>query len=182
MNIDHERKQTKSKWYENYLPFIARSPEMQIKWLVSVFRKGTLTDQEITPYIRLLLTEESEYRMVHLKELFKDVEPSVLTKMLLAADIYDTIKLMGILPDPIVSDLVIALKKTPPPYEKNKELLVDRLYKTIYDRSHGLLDKAAGLILSTDNIPENFEFAYGRFKEIIRDEELLSSLFPRAKV
>ena len=42
------RRQT--KWYEKYLPFVAKSPEMQIEWLEQVARKNSLTLPEVTPY------------------------------------------------------------------------------------------------------------------------------------
>ena len=39
------------------LPFVARSPEMQVDWLVGEFRKGVLSDREIAPYVHLLVSE-----------------------------------------------------------------------------------------------------------------------------
>ena len=33
---DKERR--KKSWYQKYLPFVARSPEMQIEWLVAALK------------------------------------------------------------------------------------------------------------------------------------------------
>jgi len=53
------------RWYENYLPFVAKSPAIQAEWLaveLSQMRladgkeiSGVLSREEIKPYIRLFL-------------------------------------------------------------------------------------------------------------------------------
>ncbi len=180
------------KWYEKYLPFIARSPEMQVEWLTSALRQSSesakngtnvaLTQAEISPYIRLLLTDDSEDTRELLVRLFREMDTAGITLMLEAADIYDTILLIGLIPSPTVAQAMIALGKTPPPYEKSPMITQDRVFKALKGHSTKLIEQAAAALRSSGRAPEHFEEAYLRFQEILKDEELLSAMYPQAKV
>ena len=77
----------KRKWYEKYLPFVARSPEMQLRWLESAFRKGVLTPREITPYIKLFMAPDGEANPARVRGLLHSLSGAAIEKMLGAADI-----------------------------------------------------------------------------------------------
>lgn len=173
----------KKKWYEKYLPFVARSPEMQIEWLGSVFKKGLLTNEEITPYIRLVLTdiESDAERREHLADLFNCLDEKVLEKFFVAAEIYDTPKLFSLIWRPTIQQAVIVLRKRLPPYEKTPQLVLDKVFQAIYGKSSELFEDAAEVLRKSNDVPEHFESAYKRFQEIVEDEKLLSALYPKAK-
>ena len=172
----------KGSWLERYMPFVARSPKMQVQWLETTFRKGALSSQEITPYIKLLLAPENEQHPEMIKLLLKPLEAVVLEKMLLAADIYDTPKLFGLIKDPTLQQAVIALRKAPPPYEDASFSVISKLLQAIHDRSDVLLRDAAVEIKKSPAKPDHFEESYDRFQEIVEDEKFLSSLYPKAKI
>ena len=171
---------SQKKWYEKYLPFIARSPQMQIDWLINIFKRGSLTYEEITPYIRLLLEEEQEDQVI--RELFQDLDEWEVTEMLRAADIYDTPKLFSLIRKPTKAQVEIALKKDPPPYEKKPGLARNKVFQAIHEASEELLVQAVDELRAREELTSEFEEAYERFKEILMDEKILSSLYPKARL
>ena len=170
----------KKKWFEKYFPFVVRSPVMQLEWLVAVFKKGVLSGQEIAPYIRLFLSEDGEEKEGVLKDLFGQLDERIIEQMLMAAEIYDIPKLFQLIRQPTVRQAVIALRKTSPPYEKKPELLFDKVFQVIHLSSAEMLEKAAAILHESEDAPDHFEPAHARFQEIIEDEKLLSSLYPKA--
>ena len=170
----------KRKWYENYLPFVARSPEMQLCWLESSLRKGALTVHEITPYIKLFMAPDGEVDLAKVRGLLHSLSGSIIEKMLDAADIYDVPDLFRCVAEPTVSQAVIAISKAPPPYEKMPQLVVDKVFQAVYDCSEELLCQAAARVAGSAVKPAHFQEAYARFKEIKADERLLSALDPKA--
>ena len=172
----------KGNWYERYMPFVARSPKMQVQWLETVFRKGTLSSQEITPYIKLLLAPENEQHPEMIKLLLKPLKTVVVEKMLVAVDIYDTPKLFDLIEAPTLQQAAIALRKAPPPYGKAPFLVISKLFQAIHDRSELLLREAAAKIKESPAKPDHFDESYERFQEIVDDEKFLSALYPNAKV
>lgn len=170
----------KRKWYEKYLPFVARSPEMQLRWLESAFRKGTLTPHEITPYIKLFMAPDGEGDLARVRGLLHSLSGSLIEKMLGAADVYDVPDLFRCVVEPTVSQAIIAISKAPPPYEKSPQLVVDKVFQAVYDCSEELLVQAAAGVAASAERPVHFQENYERFKEIKEDEKLLSALYPKA--
>lgn len=170
----------KRKWYEKYLPFVARSPEMQLRWLESAFRKGALTPREITPYIKLFMAPDGEGNLARVRGLLHSLSGGVIEKMLGAADIYDVPDLFRCVAEPTVAQAVIAMTKAVPPYEKAPELVVAKVFQAVYDCSEELLAQAAARVAGSAERPAYFQEAYERFKEIKEDEKLLSALYPKA--
>ncbi|MDG4476340.1 hypothetical protein [Thiovibrio frasassiensis] len=170
----------KRKWYEKYLPFVARSPEMQLRWLESAFRKGVLTPNEITPYIKLFMAPDGEGNLARVRGLLHSLNGSGIEKMLGAADIYDVPDLFRCIAEPTVFQAVVAISKVPPPYEKAPQLVVDKVFQAVYDCSEELLAQAAARVAENAERPAHFQEAYERFKEIKEDEKLLSALYPKA--
>lgn len=188
------------RWYEKYLPFVAKSPEMQVEWLkamlaklqdsTGVVRTGVLTREEIRPYIRLLLEgnmigqelqDEEERNKERLRNLLGCLGKDKLQLLVECADIYEIPKLVGLLRTCTKEIAVTALMKTSPPYEKNPLLIYDRVFHAIREKSAELLEQAAESVLASNEAPENFAANYERFKEIMLDEHLLSLLYPKAK-
>jgi hypothetical protein len=167
------------RWYEKYLPFIAKSPRMQLDWLIGVFRKGSLSPEEITPYIRLLMEEEQGGEVI--RDLFRTLDAWVLTEMLAAADIYDTPNLFRLIPRPTLSQARTALLKRPPPYEKTPGLPRHKIFQAVHDCSEELLAKAVEDMRRQGEVSPDFEEAYERFNEVLMDEKILSSLYPKAR-
>ncbi|MFA6498537.1 MAG: hypothetical protein WC256_06020 [Desulfurivibrionaceae bacterium] len=170
----------KRKWYEKHLPFVAKSPEMQLCWLESAFRKGTLTPHEITPYIKLFMAPYREGNLVRVRGLLLSLSSNVIEKMLGAADIYDVPALFRCVAEPTVLQAVIAISKAPPPYEKNPQLVIDKIFQAVYDCSEEFLAQAAERVAWGAERPAHFQEAYERFKEVKEDEKLLSALYPKA--
>jgi hypothetical protein len=173
------RRQT--KWYEKYLPFVAKSPEMQVEWLEQVVRKNSLTLPEVTPYLRLLLAAEEEEARARLAELVNGLTPATVDRLLAAADVHDTPKFFALLATPTVAQAVIAISKAVPPYEKNPGPLLNRIFQAVHEKSPILLAEAA-TVVRKGGAPGHFEEAYARFLEIMEDEKLLSTLYPKARV
>jgi hypothetical protein len=173
-------KKTK-KWYERYLPFVARSIEGQVKWLVSVLNKGVLSLEELTPYINLLLAENSDQEEKILSRQLGELSNDVLSKLLSAADIYDTPKLFKLIPQPDECHAEIALRKDVPPYEKKPLMVLDEVYYAINNYSDKMLGRVAEKIIKEGNGPKNFKENYKRFRGILEDEEFLLSLYPYAR-
>ncbi|MFZ5774822.1 MAG: hypothetical protein ACOY3Z_05000 [Thermodesulfobacteriota bacterium] len=172
---------SKRIWYEKYLPFVARSPEMQVRWIEAALRKGTLSPQEITPYIRLLLGPDGgEDRTAILRGLLGELDEAVVERLLAATEIYDVPNLFRLLPAPTLEQIVIAVTRQPPPYEEAPELIIDKVFQAVFDFSETLLEEAARRVMAADGCPAHFPTAYERFKEIKADEKLLSALYPKA--
>ena len=170
----------KRKWYEKYLPFVARSPEMQLRWLEVAFRKGALIPEEIMPYIKLFMAPDGAGNPARVRGLLHSLSGAAIEKMLGAADIYDVPDLFRCVAEPTVLQAVIAITKAPPPYEKTPQLVVDKVFQAVYDCSEELLDQAAGRVNGSAEMPAHFQEDYERFKEIKEDEKLLSALYPKA--
>lgn len=170
----------KREWYEKYLPFVARSPEMQLRWLESAFKKGVLSPNEITPYLKLFMAPDGEGNLARVRGLLYSLNGSLIEKMLGAADIYDVPDLFRCIAEPTVAQAVIAITQSPPPYEKSPELVVDKVFQAVYDCSEELLARAAAEVAGCADKPAHFQEAYERFKEIKEDEKLLSALYPKA--
>lgn len=175
-------KTTKNNWFDRYLPFVSKSPQMKIKWLKGVFKKGVLSLEEITPYIRLLVTDDNSGEENELlAELFKELEPEMQYRFLEAADIYDTPKLFRFFPSPTTRHAKIALMKKVPPYEKKIQLIRDNVFYAVSDYSKDLLAETAKLMVEEGKASQRFLENYERFKEILGDEEFLLSLYPKAR-
>ena len=170
----------KRKWYEKYLPFVAKSPEMQLRWLESAFRKGVLASHEITPYIKLFMAPDGEANLARVRGLLHSLSGSAIEKILDAADIYDVPDLFRCVAEPTVLQAVIAITKTIPPYEKTPQMLIDKVFQAVYDCSEELLAQAAAKVTGSAERPAHFQEAYERFKEVKEDEKLLSALYPKA--
>lgn len=171
----------KRKWYEKYLPFVAKGRRMQVEWLAGTIRKGALHLEEVTPYVRLLLAEDLGDDTERLVPLLKDLEEEVLCRMVEAADIYDVAKLLRLVPKPTVEQALVALAKEPPPYEKNPEDVLDKVFQAIHDRSESLFEEAAAELRNRTDAPAHFVAAYERFEEILADERILSAMYPKAR-
>ncbi len=170
------------KWYEKYLPFVARSPEMQVRWLENALRKGTLNSQEVAPYIKLLFEGKGDEQFEILAPLIRSLDEQITLKMMEAADIYDAPILLKMLGTATMPHAVLALQKVPPPYEKKTTLVSDKIFQAIHDSSEKILEQAAHELKQSGKAPEHFAASYERFKEIVEDEKLLSALYPKAKV
>lgn len=188
------------KWYEKYLPFVAKSPAIQAEWLAAELSRmkvaegkeisGVLSREEIKPYIRLFLencdagqggwTGEvgADERMV---ALLAGIGEDNILLMIECAEIYDIPKLFKLLQAPTREQAVIALKKLSPPYEKNPLLIIDRIFHAIREKSGQLLEEAAVTVLAGSDAPVDFANNYERFKEIMMDEHILGLLYPKAK-
>lgn len=171
-----------SKWYEKYLPFVAKSPEMQVEWLEQVVRKGSLTLAEVTPYLRLLLAADEGEARARLAALVNELTPAIVEQLLTAADVHDAPRLFALLDSPTVAQAVIVINKVVPPYEKSPGLLMNRIFQAVHEKSPALLVEAAAVVRQRGAGPGNFEEAYSRFLEILEDEKLLSTLYPKARV
>ena len=197
--MDESSVATENKWYEKYLPFVAKSPAMQAKWLSNQLTRlrlakgpalrGVLSRDEIKPYIRLLLDNsyagqgwsgevENDGGMA---ALLHGIGEENLLLMLECAEIYDIPKLFSLLPRPTREMAVIAMKKVPPSYEKTPLLMIDRVFQAIRAKSDKLLEEAAAVVLAAADAPADFAANYERFKEIMMDEHILSLLYPKAK-
>ncbi|MBU0676155.1 MAG: hypothetical protein KJ950_16070 [Proteobacteria bacterium] len=192
-----------SIWYEKYLPFVAKSPEMQYLWLVGRLSKlreadrreksGTLSRDEITPYVRIFLESardaggeqnpgESSLGRENLAELLKKMDPDLIELMLECTDIYDVPIFFALINRPTKSQAVVALRKVPPPFEKDALLVLDRVFHSIRGKSERLLEEAADEIAHDPlGSPENFIQNYRRFQEIMMDEQMLGILYPKAR-
>jgi len=169
-----------SSWYEKYLPFVARSPEMQLRWLEAAFRKGALSLGEITPYIRLFMASDGEERPTRIRVLINSLSGDLIGRMLDAAEVYDVPALFRCIAAPVLAQAVLAISKAPPPYEKNPQAVMEKIFQAVYDVSEDLLDEAAAVVLGKADCPAGFKSAYERFKEVKEDEKLLSALYPKA--
>ena len=188
-----------ARWHKKHLPFVAKSPGMQVDWLVSKLaalremgeedKTGLLTREELVPYIRILLANVSEGRGTEglseddnqLACFLEDASDEDILMMIECAEIYDIPKLFRILRNISVKQAVVALKKVPPPYERNPLLIMDRVFHSIRGKSAELFKQAAKMVLASHDAPINFAANYERFCEIVLDENILSKMYPKAK-
>lgn len=186
------------KWYENYLPFVAKSPEMQVEWLVDKLSRlrnsvdeektGMLSGEELRPYISLLLEDRNGSKGTGmasgegdvLTALLERVNAQDLLLMIECAEINDVPRLLGLLPKISEEQAVLAMKKVPPLHEKNPLLLVDRVFHAVNEKSTELLESAFEIIMKSDDLPRDFVANYERFRQIMMDEHILRLLYPKA--
>lgn len=167
---------------------MARSPEMKVAWLVNVFKKQSLTEKEIAPYMHLLLAEyESQQGAASdnmegevLRGLFRTLDSDVIDQMVSCTEIYDIPALLALIDELTLAAAVLVLKKTPPPYEKKALFVLDRAFQAVNNFGTDLLDQAAAKMRREGGLPDHFDSAYGRFKEILEDEKILKHLYPQA--
>lgn len=169
------------------LPFVARSPELQMAWLVGEFRKGVLGDRELAPYIHLLVSgyvgrRERGEGDEELHEIFARLPREVIVAMVRCVEIYDVPDLLELVKELTVEDAIFVLKKAPPPYEKKSLLLLDRIFQAVNGCGDHLLERAAQKMAGDGDAPGHFSGAYERFREILIDEKILISLYPHAKI
>ncbi|NTV14529.1 MAG: hypothetical protein HGA96_11475 [Desulfobulbaceae bacterium] len=186
------------KWYENYLPFVAKSPKIQAEWLASQLTHlrasegaeggGVLSRDEIKPYIRLLLESSNagqgwsgEGEDEQMVGLVASMGEDNLLLLLECAEVYDVPKLFNLIKHPTQEMAIIAMKKVPPPYEKTPLLIIDRVFHAIREKSGELLEQSAVAVMAAGDAPAEFADNYDRFKEIMMDEHILSLLYPKAK-
>jgi hypothetical protein len=198
MNIA-SKKLSGRKWHQKYLPFVAKSPELQVDWLVVKLaalrdsgdkdKTGILTREELVPYTRILLGNVSEGKGAEedfavndqLAGFLEATGDEELLTMIECAEIYDVPKLFRILRGISVKQAVVAMKKVPPLYERNPLLIMDRVFHSIRGKSVELLEEASREVLASDDAPDDFADNYERFKEIVLDENILSVMYPKAK-
>lgn len=171
----------KENWLEISLPFVAKSPAMKIKWLKRVLKKRSLSKDEITPYVRLLVQDLSLEEEAELVSLFQELDEEMQCGLLAAADIYDVPKVFRLCPHPTRRHVELALLKKVPPYEKKKQLVIDRVFYAISDYSRVLLDEVVRDLIARGSASPSLRENYERFQEILEDEEFLLSLYPNAR-
>ena len=120
------KKRKSKKWYERYLPFVARSTEGQFSWLVSILKKDVLSLEEISPYVKLLLTEKDKEEKEFLTMQIGNLAEDVVGKLFYAADIYDIPQLVKLIPQLKIYHAEIALRKNVPPYEKKSLMILEK--------------------------------------------------------
>lgn len=197
--VRSSKKVAKGKWHKKYLPFVAKSPEMQVDWLAAKLaslkesgdsdKTGILSREELVPYIRILLGNVSEVRGAEelsaddeqLACFLEEISDEDLLMMIECAEIYDVPKLFRILKSISIDQAVVAMQKVPPPFERNPLLIMDRVFHSLREKSAELLEEAAKEVLASDDAPDNFAANYGRFKEIVLDENILAIMYPKAK-
>lgn len=179
------------KFWSDILPFVALDPEMKLVWLVGVINKKRLSCAELTPYMRLLIldykdaltsTRPGNKTGEDFVDLFRNIDREVTRVMLESTDLRDVPALLEFIPDLVRADVVIILTKKPLLYEKKAEILIDRVFHAVYERtSRQMLEDAADDIMRRQISVGRFEESYERFKSIKEDEDILSALYPRAK-
>ena len=170
-----------SRWLERYMPFVARSPEMQVEWLLQALQRRVLASHEITPYVRLLLENEAPEVVGRVRVALGELPSWAVERLVEAADIYDTPKLFALLPGCNAEQMVLALGKEVPPYERNPRLVRDRLFYAVYSRDPELFALAVEMLAGGPAAPADFAEAHARFQELLEDEKLLSALYPKAR-
>ncbi len=175
------KKNEKRKWVEKLLPFVSKSPKMKLKWLEGAFKKKVLTLDEITPYVRLLLSGNSVEEKQQLEEFFQDLDLEMQYSLIEAADIYDTPEIFRLLDHPTVGHARIALIKNVPLYEKKTQMILDKVFYAISNFSKDLLAKTIELLEKEGKASAMLLENYERFKEILNDEEFLLSLYSKAR-
>ena len=194
-----DKKVRPGNWHKKYLPFVAKSPDLQVDWLVNKLtalrkmgesdRTGLLTREELIPYIRILLANVKEGSGTDylsdedetLSFFLQSTNDQDILLMIECAEIYDIPKLFRILKNISVEQAVVAMKKVPPVYERNPLLVMDRVFHSIRGKSADLLEEAAQEVLASEDSPDNFDANYERFCEIVLDENILSEMYPKAR-
>ncbi len=170
---------------------MARSSEMKVEWLVDILQKKTLTRGEIAPYIHLLLTEyqysqrpdgvdSSHQHNEYLTDIFVNLPRSTILEILSCADVYDIPVLLEIIKQIEVDEAILILKKTPPSYEKRPTQVFDQVFMAIHNCDDHLLTQAKLKMQHANEMPEYFNSVYERFQQILKDKEILSSIYPNA--
>ncbi len=175
------RRERRGRWWEKYLPFVARSLDKQVEWLLAAFRNQTLTDEELRPYVALLLEDDHPETREQLRELLAGIGPVMWCRLLAAASIEDLPVLIGLMPRLGEQEAAVALGSAPPPYATDPASLLDAVHEALHDKDAAVYDIAVQRLLGSDEVPPHLPGAHARFVEILRDRELLSSLFPRAR-
>nr|MBF0221602.1 hypothetical protein [Desulfobulbaceae bacterium] len=171
------------------LPFVARSPEMKVAWLVEIFNKESLTLEELAPYMHLLISEYSSFvdgvnydvMTDTLKPVFGKLNRGTVARMIQCVEIYDLPVLLSLIEDLSVDEAILALRKKPPVYEKKSLLVLDKVFQAVNESRAGLLAQAAKKMEEEGDVPEHFPVSYARFKEILHDEKILMALYPQVK-
>lgn len=177
------------KVFSEMLPFVARSPEMKIEWLLGTFKKKALNCAEIAPYMHLLLAEyENEKEAasysgdeVVLGEIFSRLSRTTIVEMINCVEIYDIPVLLELVGELTAEEAVLVLGKSPPAYEKMPMMIFDRVFQAVHHCGDNLIENAAEKMRDSGVLPDHFDKTYERFKEILVDEKILSSLYPDAK-
>lgn len=169
------------RWYQKYLPFIARTPEMQVEWLVAECRKKRLAPQELTPYVRLLFSEENVANEEEMREILAGLPLEMQKDFLRVADIYDVPRIMRL--SPALNDALveIALTKELPPYETKPQKVMDAVLNAVNERSEELLATVAARIMANGVAPQHFAENYERFRAILKDKKFIRRQWPQAK-
>jgi hypothetical protein len=173
------------KIWSEALPFIARSPEMKVDWLVGIVSNNSLTKEEIAPYIHILLSEykhAEELGVDLLPDLFAQIPKNIILELLKCTEIYDIPLLLKIIKTITEEEAVLVLKKKPPVYEKQPMQVLDLVFQAVHDCDEHLLDKAKSKMQAEGDMPKHFNSVYERFQELLKDKEILSSIFPHAKM
>ncbi len=181
-NTEPPKKESrKRRWYQNYLPFIVRSPQMQVEWLVAECQRNNLAREELTPYIRLLFSEDNVANEDELRSILLKVPVQMQEEFLRIADIYDVAKIVRLVPELNELLVEIALTKELPPYETKPQKIMDGVLNAINDRSGDLLVQVAEKIMGNGSAPNHFAENYERFRAILEDKEFIRSQWPNAK-
>lgn len=176
-----KKEKIQRRWYQNYLPFIARRPELQVEWLVEECRRKKLTREELTPYVRLLFSEENVESDEELRQILAGLAPAMQAEFMEIADIYDVPRIIRLIPELNAPVAAIALTKTLPPYETKPQKVMDRVLNAMNDRSPALLQEVAATIMANGEAPRHFGENYERFRAILADKEFIRSQWPNTK-
>jgi len=174
-------KKTGKKWFGRYLPFVVRPTELQLQWLTAALARQSLTTEEISPYIKILLTDNEAEDEKELTRLLLDIDGGMISRLLEATDIYDIPLLFKLIPSPTFHNAEIALQKEVPPFERQAQMVYDQVFYAINNRSEKILVDAAESLLKGREVPENFKENFQRFRRILDDKEFLLSLYPKAR-
>lgn len=60
-------------------------------------------------------------------------------------------------------------------------MILDKVFYAINESDEDLLENVAEKMIGEGNEPEKFQENYKRFREILKDEEFLLSLYPNAR-
>ncbi len=175
------RREKRGRWWEKYLPFVARGLEKQVEWLLAAFRRQTLTDEELRPYVALLLEDDHPESREELRGLLAGIGGAMWCRLLAASSVEDLPTLIGLMPRLGVEEAIVALRASPPPYVAAPALLLDAVHEALHYKDAGVYEEAVRRLLASEAPPAHLPEAHARFAELLRDRELLSSLFPRAR-
>lgn len=170
-----------SKWLERYMPFVARSPEMQVEWLERALQKQVLAPAEIAPYVRLLLENDEQEHKNLVGVALENLSEPMKCRLLEATGIYEIPKLFPLLNNCTLAQVQAALLKDAPPYEAHPRLIRDRLFFAVHSKAPELFAQAVAGLKAEGKVSHEFCEAYQRFLELLEDEKLLSALYPKAR-